>query len=110
MYAAGDGVPTDLPQAARWYRIAAERGYRAAQRALGTMYLDGVGVPRDAAEGLAWIMVAAEGSGNQAAQQGQKELENSQPPAVVARAQQRSRELAAEVQRNRRGSPSPPDP
>jgi TPR repeat protein len=110
MYAAGDGVPTDLPQAARWYRIAAERGYRAAQRALGTMYLDGVGVPRDAAEGLAWIMVAGEGSGNQAARQGQKELENGQPPAVVARAQQRSRELAAEVQRNRRGSPSPPDP
>lgn len=108
MYATGDGVRRDSAEAARWYRIAAERGHQASQRALGKMYLDGEGVSLNLVEGLAWIMVTAN-SGSPVSRQLQEEQARRQTPEVVARAEQRSQELTAEVRRNRKGVPSPPD-
>lgn len=60
MYGAGDFLPQDNNEAAKWYRAAAERGHVEAQRNLGLMYLYGEGVPEDAIEGMHWIRIAAE--------------------------------------------------
>jgi TPR repeat protein len=47
-YYNGDGVRTDLRQAAHWFQLAAEQGDRAAQYELGAMYQAGEGgLPRD---------------------------------------------------------------
>ena len=52
MYANGEAV--------RWYRLAAEQGYAAAQFNLGVMYATGEGVPEDDAEAVRWYRLAAE--------------------------------------------------
>ena len=45
---ARDGVlPPNYAEAARWFRIAAERGHKAAARALAMLYLNGTGIGRD---------------------------------------------------------------
>lgn len=49
----------DLRGAARWLRLAAERGHAPAQLALGNLLLDGIGVPANPAEGVAWVRRAA---------------------------------------------------
>jgi TPR repeat protein len=54
-------------EAARWYRLAAERGYANAQVNLGIMYCAGTGVTEDTAEAVRWWRLAAE-QGNVAAQ------------------------------------------
>ena len=46
MYSRGEGVPEDDAEAVRWYRLAAEQGFAAAQSNLGVMYDNGNGVPR----------------------------------------------------------------
>jgi hypothetical protein len=50
-----DGVAMSLPEALKWYRIAAEKGDRASQSRLGTMYLNGEGTTRNEKEGWRWI-------------------------------------------------------
>ena len=50
MYKNGDGVPQDLEEAVRWYRLAAEQGNGLAQIVLGGMYYKGLGVPQDLEE------------------------------------------------------------
>ena len=60
LYAKGSyGIEPDAQEAARWYRIAAERGHSAAQMRLALAYLSGAGVPRDEQMGFQWYKVAA---------------------------------------------------
>ena len=60
-YASGLGVSVDLPQAARWYRKAAERGNEKAETNLGYLYFrGGKGVARDYKEAVKWFSRAAE--------------------------------------------------
>lgn len=59
-YQKGIGVPKDLQQAARWYRLAAEQGYTLAQVQLASMYLRGEGVPKQAERAAEWYEKAAE--------------------------------------------------
>ncbi|MGQ0658272.1 MAG: tetratricopeptide repeat protein [Chromatiales bacterium] len=59
MYAKGQGVEQNYPQAVKWYRGAAEKGVDAAQYKLGLMYRDGQGVPQDMEYAYAWLSVAA---------------------------------------------------
>ncbi len=47
-------------EAARWFRMAAERGNADAQYMLGGLYSDGRGVAQDYAEALKWYRMAAE--------------------------------------------------
>ena len=54
------GVMYDNGEAVRWYRLAAEQGYAAAQFNLGVMYANGEGVPEDDAEAVRWYRLAAE--------------------------------------------------
>lgn len=57
LYAAGLGVGRNAKTAAHWYRWAAERGERSAQRQLANAYLNGVGVGRDPARAAYWFRI-----------------------------------------------------
>jgi hypothetical protein len=61
MYATGDwSGPKDLAEAARWYRLAAEKGHAESQYDLGFMLLLGEGGKKNAEEGLMWLECAGE--------------------------------------------------
>jgi hypothetical protein len=60
-------VPKDYPEAAKWYRLAAQQGEVIAQYNLGLMYYRGNGVAQDYAEAARWYFLAAE-QGNANAQ------------------------------------------
>ena len=72
MYDNGQGVAQDYAGATKWYRLAAEQGYAAAQLNLGGMYADkasswvarlraslGLGVPQDGVQAYKWFDLAA---------------------------------------------------
>jgi len=56
----GDGVQSDLREAARWYRAGAEQGLIAAQYHLGLLLLAGQAGAPDPTGGLQWLTRAAE--------------------------------------------------
>jgi uncharacterized protein len=62
LYLFGHGTAKDSVQAARWLRLAANKGQRSAQALLGGMLFRGQGVSRQAAMGLFWLTVAKEGA------------------------------------------------
>ena len=59
-YSKGDGVPKNYPEAAKWYRMAAEQGDALAQNNLAELYFDGKGVKQDYVEAVKWFRKAAE--------------------------------------------------
>jgi TPR repeat protein len=63
LYLLGTGVPKDPMQAARWLRLAANKGEYRAQALLGALLFKGEEVQRQAALGLFWLIVAHEGAG-----------------------------------------------
>lgn len=60
MYEYGYGVESDIHEALRWYRGAAEQGLAQAQNSLGFMYSLGLGVGRDSERAAYWLHCAAE--------------------------------------------------
>lgn len=87
MYSQGKGVPEDLAEAVRWYRLAAERGHDKAAFNLGFLlfqgYADRAGNEhQDAAEALKWLAISGE-RGNAMAQAlvGEMYLEGRGVPA-----------------------------
>lgn len=63
LYLLGNGVAKDSVQAARWLRLAANKGQRSAQALLGGMLFKGQGVSRQPAMGLFWLTLAKDGAG-----------------------------------------------
>ncbi len=59
LYKDGLAVPRNPAEAARWYRLAAERGDRQGMFALGIAHLGGAGVPKDRKLAQAWFEKAA---------------------------------------------------
>jgi TPR repeat protein/AcrR family transcriptional regulator len=59
-YLAGDGVPANENEAARWLMRAAYRGEPTAEYWLGTLYARGHGVPEDAFQANHWYEAAAQ--------------------------------------------------
>ena len=59
MCRAGQGVPQDYAEAARWYRKAAGQGNDRAQSSLGIMYFNGQGVAQDYVQSHMWMNLAA---------------------------------------------------
>lgn len=59
-YYAGQGVPQDHVEAARWTQLAAEQGYAPAQYNLGLLHFRNRGVAGDDAEAARWYRAAAE--------------------------------------------------
>jgi hypothetical protein len=60
VYYRGRGVPQDLNEAVKWFRLAADRRDAAAQFYLGVMYSEGQGVPQDYDEAVKWYRRAAD--------------------------------------------------
>jgi len=60
LYRSGQGVKQNLSEAARWYRVAAERSHPVAQYNLAVLYTAGHGVPADMVEARHWYRMAAE--------------------------------------------------
>jgi uncharacterized protein len=60
MYLGGLGVPQDDPEAARWFRLAADQDDPHAPSILGFMYLNGRGVQQNDVEAARWLRVGAE--------------------------------------------------
>ena len=60
MYDQGLGLQEDDTEAVKWYRVAAEGGYVAAQIGLAAMYDEGSGTALDKAEAVRWYRRAAE--------------------------------------------------
>jgi hypothetical protein len=67
LYLLGTGTAKDSVQAARWLRLAANKGQHSAQAMLGSMLFKGQGVARQPAMGLAWLTLAKDGAGLQEA-------------------------------------------
>jgi TPR repeat protein len=61
LYLIGKGTQKDPIQAARWLRLAANKGQHNAQALLGTMLFKGEDLSRQAAMGLFWLTVAKDG-------------------------------------------------
>jgi TPR repeat protein len=59
-FVGGEGVPKDDAEAARWYRMAAERGDADAQRNLAQLFKDGTGVAQDYSRAAYWCRRSAE--------------------------------------------------
>jgi len=59
-YTEGDGVPSDLAEAAKWYQKAADQGLAPAQYRLASLYEKGRGVEKDLQKARAWYLKAAE--------------------------------------------------
>ncbi len=94
MYDQGLGVPQDYQEAVRWYRLAADQGFTAAQSTLGTMYALGQGVPKDYVLAHMWMnLAAAKGVKNAGEFLGL--LEKRMTPAQIAEAQRLARECKA---------------
>ena len=107
-YDTGEGVPQDYAEAVKWYRLAAEQGYAAAQFNLGVGYANGEGVPQDYAEAVKWYRLAAE-QGYAAAQYNLGVMHDKRPrrPAKL----RRSREVVSARRRaGTRLSPVQPRP
>ena len=60
MLEAGEGVPKDEVEAAKWYRKAADKGLAHAQYNLGVMHSEGRGVAKDDKQAVNWYRKAAD--------------------------------------------------
>jgi TPR repeat protein len=54
----GRGVPQDVVEAMRWYRLAADKGSANGEFNLGVLYATGQGIDRDPAQARAWFSKA----------------------------------------------------
>ena len=59
-YTEGRGVPVNLTEASKWYKLAADMGFAPAQYRLANFYEKGTGVERDVGRALTWYQMAAE--------------------------------------------------
>ena len=109
MYARGEGTEKDGTEAVKWYRRAAINSndeYAAPSFAdLSNLYANGDCVPKDEIEALAWAYLA-KASGFPA--QSTNELENRLGPQASLIAQQRSKELYAQIEKDRQEQANSP--
>lgn len=58
MYLSGQGGDESARQAARWYKLAANKGHLGAQVMLGRLMLEGIGDKPNTVHGLMWLSIA----------------------------------------------------
>jgi TPR repeat protein len=85
--AEGKLLPANLPEAFKWFAVAAERGHPDAQNNLAIFYIRGMGVPKDLVIAYKWIALARAG-GNRDATANEERLRQMLQPEELARAQQ----------------------
>ncbi|MFZ2145041.1 MAG: tetratricopeptide repeat protein, partial [Xanthobacteraceae bacterium] len=87
-YTDGDGVPQDDAEAARWFRLAADKGYPKAQLHLGLAYADGRGVPRDLINAYMWVVLSGmRGVDGRTVSQARNTVEEEMTPEQIDAAQ-----------------------
>jgi hypothetical protein len=95
----GQGVQQSYPEAAKWYRSAAEQGVNQAQYHLALLFEAGKGVPKDLEQAFAWLGVAVR-MGNQDALVALARVEKLLNPEELAGAKTLTEELAAKYAKN----------
>lgn len=58
-YLDGDGVEKNIPEAVKWFKMAADNGDVYAAYTLGRTFHSGEGIPQDYAEAMKWFLLAA---------------------------------------------------
>jgi len=94
MYTKGRGVPQDVAEAGRWYRLAAVQGHATAQFNLGILYGKGQGVLQDYIQAHMWASLAA-AQNQELATKLRAALANDMTPEQIAEAQRLAREWLA---------------
>ena len=98
MYANGDGVPTDMTEAVKWFRKSSEQGNAMAQAKLGVMYVDGDGVPKDIVQAHAWLNIAG-ANGDEDAKKLLVIIEKQMTDSQKEKAMDLARELFARLEK-----------
>jgi uncharacterized protein len=91
LYDNGQGVPQNDAEAMKWYRKAADQGYRDAQFNLASMYASGLGVPQDYVQAHMWRNLAAL-AGDQEAAKYRDIVAGRMTPTQIAEAQKLARD------------------
>ena len=99
MYDLGQGVPQDLKEAVRLWRLAAEQGTATAQNNLASMYAKGQGVIQDFVYAHMWWNISAS-NGDETAKNSKNILEKEMTPSQIEEAQRLAREC---VKKNYKG-------
>ena len=92
---AGEGFPQDDAKAAKWYRLATERGDAYAQEHLGLLYAEGEGVVRDYVQAYMWFDLAAM-QGNEGTLSNRDYSATLMTPADISKAKAMAREWMEE--------------
>ena len=92
MYFNGHGVPKDVVEAARLFRLAAEQGDAQAQFKLGIMYALGQGVPKDDVQAYAWMNIGAAQIGDEESGKVFEFIAEEMTASAITKAQSLSRE------------------
>ena len=94
MYQYGEGVRKDAKEAARWYRMAANKHHTKAQYALGLMYANGKGVIADDKKTHIWLNIAP-AYGDDSTDHIIEILTQRMTPADISEAQEMARQCLA---------------
>ena len=84
LYLDGTGVQKDPRQAARWFKLSAEKGHAASQALLGQLLINGDGVPRQSARGLMWLTLAREAADARRSSGSPNSTRRRSPPRATA--------------------------
>lgn len=90
MYRLGQGIPSNVVEAARWYHLAAAQGDAQSQYNLGVMYYNAQGVPRNFVLSHMWLTLSAT-SGAENAVRNRTMLSKQMTPEQIAEALQLAR-------------------
>ena len=96
LYLAGDTIPRDPAEAARWFLLAAEHGSAHAQASIAFMYSIGYGIPLDNLRAYAWSQVAA-AQGHELSRTLQASIRRKMTPEQIARAHDLSVTLSYQI-------------
>lgn len=106
LYLAGDGVPKNAEQAAKYLTASAELGNQYAQYALGKLYLMGRDIPRDEEAARKWLTASAE-QGNRYAQFFLERIGQFRDPSILLAATRLLHHLANTFRDNARPPANP---
>ena len=91
-----DQASPDYVEAARWYRLSAEKGNPYAQERLARLLMEGLGVKQNQLEAYTWLLVAAE-FGNDQAQAKLPAMESNLGKIQVDQARKKALELRESI-------------
>lgn len=96
-YFSGNGVPKDIDESFKWYKMAAKHGLAVAQLSLGIAYDSGFGAPKDFIEAYAWYNIAA--ARNNEAIASRITLEKTLSSDQINEGQKRTKEILSEIEK-----------